>query len=41
MKLALRLTAVMLLLSMLGVLLPACGKTETKMLINVFSETPL
>ena len=41
MKLALRLTAVILLLSMLAVLLPSCGKTETQKLTNVFSETPL
>ena len=41
MKLALRLTAVILLLSMLAILLPSCGKTETQKLTNVFSETPL
>ena len=41
MKLALRLTAVILLLSMIAVLLPSCGKTETQKLTNVFSETML
>ena len=41
MKIILRLTAVILLLSMLAVLLPSCGKTETKKLTNVFREQKL